>query len=298
MKYYPGVTIVFPNYNGGNEPLECLESIKKLKYPQKKIEVIVVDNGSSDGSPDVIAKKFPWVKLIKLKKNLGFIQAVNLGLKQVKSPYIFIGNDDLVFFSGSLTTLVQYLKTHRDVGVIGGKIYYKNSPTEVASAGYLLNRLTGHIYSPINSHTVFEPDWIQGCALLTRKTVISKIGLLDERFGLIYFEDTDFCFRIKKTGYKIVYLPQAEFLHGVTTTMNKNLPTKYYEWYKNKVRFVIKHLSFLHILSILSLHFFIFMPYRLFFLRDGRYLPFLKGFLWNIIHIRETLTARYAGSKN
>jgi len=288
------VSIIFPNFNGGQEPLECLDSIAKLAYPKSKIEVLVIDNNSTDGSPQSIIKLFPWVKLIRLKENVGFIQAVNHGIHQAKGAYIFIGNDDLVFSPASLGVLINYIEKNKDVGALGGKVYYKNFPQEIASAGYMFDSWTGHIYCAQNSEKLKEVDWIQGCALLTTKLVIKKVGLFDEGFGFIYFEDTDFCFRVRQQGFKVTYLPTVEFWHGNTTTMNKNKPRKYYEWYKNKFRFMLKHLPLINICCIFFIQGFLVIPYRALILQDGRFIAYLKGLAWNIKHLRETLKNRYA----
>lgn len=295
MKPFPSVSIVFPNFNGGKEPLECLDSISKLNYPKTQLETIVVDNHSTDGSPDKIAHRYPWVKLIRFKQNIGFIKAVNQGIKIANGAYIFIGNDDLTFSPSSLNILVKYLERNKNVGVAGGQIFYKNNPAVISAAGFNINKWTGHVYSPVDNTFSQEVDWIQGCALLTRTSLLKRLDLLDEGFGFIYFEDTDLCFRVKKAGYKIIYKSRVIFQHGATTTMNKNKPLKYFQWYKNKFRFVLKHLSLIQIFSVFSLHIFIILPYRFLTLGDGRFIPFIKGLQWNLIHLPETLKTRYVG---
>ena len=120
---YPKVSIIFPNFNGGNEPLECLASIQKLNYLKEKIETIVIDNGSSDGSDIEIKKRFPKVKLIKNKSNLGFAKAINKGINKATGNFIFVTNDDLVFEKNSLKKLIEYARLHDEIGVIGGKIF-------------------------------------------------------------------------------------------------------------------------------------------------------------------------------
>ena len=287
----PTISIIFPNANGGNEPLACLSSIARLNYPKTKLEVIVVDNHSADGSPLLIKRKYPHVKLILNSVNLGFAKAVNLGIAQAKGEYIFIGNDDLMFENNSLQILVRYLVNHPRVGLIGGKIFSKDQHAKLSTAGFMMNRWTGHIYSAPNPELVKSPDWLQGCALLTSRKALTQAGLLDPGFSLIYFEDYDLALRIKKSGLQIVYLPQAIFWHGVTKTMNKNLPEKYYQWYKNKFRFVLKNLPWVNVLSIFLIQFLLIVPLRL-FLGDGRFIPLLKGAWWNLQHLDETFMAR------
>lgn len=292
---YPAVSIIFPNFNGGKEPLECLFSITNLNYPKNKIEIIIIDNASTDGSLQKIKNQSAnWrtkLKIIENKENLGFVRAINQGIKQSTGNYVFIGNDDVVFEKNSLKNMVEYMEKHPSVAITGGKIFLKTTQ-KIVSCGYMMNHWTGNIYPAPNPQTIKEPDWVQGCAMLIKKSLLRKIGLLDDNFSLIYFEDFDICLRATKTGHRIIYLPAAHFWHGQSTTMDKNLSHKYYQWYKNKIRFVIKNLPTLQLLSILLFQTVIVVPYRLIILRDRRFLPFIKGFLWNIEHITETLSER------
>lgn len=313
MKNYPSVSIVFPNHNGGVEPLECLLSIYNLDYPKRNVEVIVVDNNSTDGSLEqfkVQGSRFARIaarraarrakfkvsgrrlKIIENKENVGFAKAINQGINSSHGEFIFITNDDIIFDKDSLRMLVEHLVTHPKVGIVGGKIFSKNKPSKVISCGYMMNKWTGNVYPSPSSDKVHTPDWIQGCAMLVLRKVIDKIGLLDEGFSLIYFEDFDFCLRAKKAGYPIVYIPSAHFWHGQSITMDKDLPHKYYQWYKNKLRFIAKNLPPLNILSMLLMQFALITPFRALVLGDRRFVPFLKGLFWNIIHLPQTLEAR------
>ena len=247
---YPVVSIIFPNYNGGNEPLECLSSIFHLNYPRNCLEVVVIDNNSTDGSDKRIKQGFPRVNLIKLTKNLGFTKAVNMGIKKANGQYFFVANDDLVFEKNSLKILIYYLLKHPNVGIIGGKIYSKSRPNQISSCGYQMNLWTGHIFPSPEPDRIKQPDWIQGCAMLISKKVFDQIGLFDEQFQH-FFEDYDLCLRTKRSGFKVKYLPSASFWHGESITANKNKPKKYYYWYKSKFRFILKNLPLLNTISIL-----------------------------------------------
>lgn len=295
---YPKVSIIFPNYNGGMQPIECISSIIKLNYPKDKIEIIVIDNNSMDGSLQKVKRQKAKgkstgqnLKVIENKENVGFAKAINQGIKQSNGKYIFITNDDIIFDKNSLKNLVEYTNEHSNVGIIGGKIFSKNKPTQVISCGYMMNKWTGNVYPSPHSNKTHEPDWVQGCAMLIPKNILSQVGLLDEGFTH-FFEDIDFALRVKYAGYKVVYYPRAVFLHGESKTANKNKPNKYYQWYKNKIRFCLKNLPPLNILSMLLIQFFIITPYRALVLRDRRFIPFLKGLFWNIIHLSQTLEAR------
>lgn len=290
MNKKPIVSIIFPNYNGGKEPLECLESISRLNYSKDKIEIIIIDNNSKDGSLENIKKQKAKIKNIKFtiienKENVGFPKAINQGIKKSTGDYIFIGNDDLIFEKNSIKSMIDYITKNKKIGVLGGKIFSKQNKKQVVSNGYMFDKWTGNIYRSKVDNKISHPDWIQGCAMLVPKYIFGEIGLLDENYSLIYFEDLDFCFRVRKKGYSIVFNPQSSFYHGESTSVNKNVSLKYFYWYKNKILFCLKNLSFLQSTIILLNMFFIVMPYRAIVLQDKRYLPFLKGLLWNITNI-------------
>lgn len=291
MKYYPKVTVTFPNFNGGKEPIDCLKSIRNLNYPKNKIETIVIDNNSIDGSDRQIKEKFPEVILIKNKSNLGFAKAVNQGIKKATGNYIFVANDDLVFEKDSLKNLIDFIIKNPKIGIIGGKIFFKKQKKIISSSGYMMNRWTGKIYLASKPNKVKEPDWIQGCAMLIPKKIFNKIGLLDEDYTHL-FEDFDFCLRARLAGYKVVYFPNAKFWHGESLTANKNKPLKYFHWYRNKIRFIIKNFQVINMVSILLFQTLFATPYRAIILRDGRLLPFVKGLIWNIKNLKNTLKAR------
>ena len=290
----PTVTIITPNWNGGNQPLEFINSIKKLNYPQDKIQIIIIDNGSQDNSPIQIAKIYPDVKLICLKQNLGFSPAVNIGIKKAKGKFIFIGNDDLVMEKNSLRYLLNYLQKSPKTGIVGGKIYFKNKPKVISSCGQRFNFITGSVSICKNPNKKKEVDWVQGCALLFPRTLINQIGLLDDKFTKIYFEDFDLCLRAKKAGYKIVYYPKAIFYHGQSTTMDKIPDFKLFQWYKNKIRFILKHLKPLNIVSTLFFQFILLIPYNILVIKNINFKPFFKALSWNYKHLKQTLNERCA----
>lgn len=297
MKSYPKVSIIFPNYNGGKEPLECLSSTDKLNYPKEKLEVIVVDNNSKDGSDIKIKSQFPQVILIKNKKNFGFAKAVNLGIKKSSGSYVFVGNDDLVFEKNSLKNLIDYSQNNPGVGILGGKIFYKSQPKKLCSSGHSMNKWTGNVYPITSSNRIKELDWIQGCALLVPRKVLDKIGLFDPGY-YIFFEDFDLAIRARDAGFKVVCLPEVTFWHGESLTVDKNKTQKYFHWYQSKIRFVLKNLPLVNILSILFIQTLFIIPYWTLILHDGRLKPFLKGLFWNLRNLNKTLKARKEILKN
>lgn len=289
---YPSVSIIFPVYNGGDEPIECLDSVNKLNYPKKKMAVIVVDNGSIDNSTKQIAKKYPLVKIIKNQQNLGFAKAINQALKQASKDYVFITNDDIVFEKDSLKNLILYSQNNPQSGILGGLIYKKGTKGEISSAGNELNHLTGNIYSSPSPDKIKEPGWIQGCAMLVKRDVIKKIGLLDDKFTYS-FEDVDYCTRAKRAGFKIVYIPSAVFWHRVSATANRNRKLTHYQWYQSKLRYALKNLPTINVFSILLFQTLIIF-YKTVASRDHRLIPYIKAVIWNLNNLPQTLKYRNA----
>ena len=246
----PFVSIIFSNYNGGREPLECLASINKLNYPKNKIETIVIDNGSWDNSPEKIAGKFPQVKLIKLKKDIGLPASLNLGIKRSAGKYIFIANDDIVLEKNSIKNMVNFLEKNTNVGVLGGKVFYKDDPKKLSDSACDFNFYLGEIKKGLAKGNQIK--WLQSCAIMIPRAIFQKVGLFDSGFYPLYFDDFDFCLRVKNSGFKIVYLPSAVFWHGVGKTTQK-FPSKkvYYWWYKNKIRFLLKNAAPIQIITCL-----------------------------------------------
>ena len=244
----PKVSIVFSNFNGGKEPLECLASIKKLNYPKNKIETIIIDNGSKDKSPEKIAGKFPEVNLIKLKKDIGLPASLNLGIKKSAGKYIFIANDDIIFEKRSIKNMVHFLEKNTNVGVLGGKVFYKNEPKKLSDSACDFNFYLGEIKKGLVKGEQIK--WLQSCAIMVPKIIFQKVGLFDSGFYPLYFDDFDFCLRVKNSGFKIVYLPNATFWHGVGKTTRQFSNKKvYYWWYKNKIRFYLKNATIVQIIT-------------------------------------------------
>ncbi len=285
------ISIIFPNFNGGKEPMECLRSIQKLDYPKQKIEVIVIDNNSTDGSKEKILQQFPKVIMIQNKSNLGFATAINQGIRIANGSLIFITNDDVILEKNSLRIMSEFITKNQKAGVLGGKIYFKNKPKKISSTGFRLNTWTSHISQSPRPNEIHQPDWVQGCAILIPKMLLTKIKYLDEKYSHS-FEDVDLCLRIRELGFQITYLPHAVFWHGESTSSNKNLSFKYYNWYKCKIRFAIKNLPLINITSILIVQTFFIIPYRTVFLRDHRLIPFIKGLGWNLQNISQTMKDR------
>lgn len=290
----PQISVIFPNYNGRKDTFICLRSLSKLTSSQKRLEVIMVDNGSTDDSVKAVKKRFPETKIISLAQNLGFARAVNKGIKKAKGDYIFIINNDIIFDKKFLTVLVDFMEKNPEVGITGGKIYYQKPKNKILFSGIKFNPWTGSISKLPHPNRTKESEWIQACAMLVKRQVIDKIGLLDE--GFFYtFEDLDFCQRAKRAGFKIMYFPRAVAWHKEGATIDKEgFRKKAFELYKAKFYYIFKNCSLPQIITSTLFQFLLVAPFRRlirkkppFFLR-----PMVTGYFYNLIHLPKILKKR------
>ncbi len=214
------VTTVIPNWNGKHFLNDCLNSLISQKGIEHKI--VVIDNGSSDGSVEFIQSNFPSVFLIENKENLGTVIAENQGIRLALSwgsDFIFILNNDTIVKEGTIKTLVDELeKRGPDYGIAGPKIINPDG-THQFSGAYFKFYGTDKISPEVDEVT--ECDLIYSTAELIRKELYENIGLLDEAFEIAYAEDDDFCIRARFAGYRTIYVPQAQVMHFGTMTSSR-----------------------------------------------------------------------------
>ena len=218
----PKIGIVIVNWNGKEDTGHCLRSIFGSSHD--KIEVVVVDNGSKDGSQDYIRRKFPGVTLVENGKNLGFGKANNIGaslaFKKGASQLMLLNNDTLIE-KDALRIMVDRLLKDTRIGIVAPKIYFLNQANLIWYAG---GRFYWHRGSPkVNGLRTYdkgqfgalrEISFATGCAMLVRGELYDKIGLFHEDYFL-YEEDSEFSLRTTEAGYKIVHEPRAIVYHKV-----------------------------------------------------------------------------------
>lgn len=235
------VSIIFPNYNGKKDTLEYLESLKKTTYP--KIEVIVIDNASVDGSVEAIKKKYPHVKIIRNKENLGITIAENQGVRESKGEYlIFTDNDMIVHQPEWVSKLVETAESDEKIGiVVPVRITYSNQDEIQTPGGFRQSlenydkfKITKFIYKILGA-----PISVTGVSLIKREA-IEKAGPFDEKmFG--EFGDTDMHYRIIKSGYKSIYQSKAKILHKGGSTWVRKGYSRLSQHYKERLRFILKN---------------------------------------------------------
>lgn len=211
----PLVSVVLVNWNGLPVIESCLESILCQTY--RPLEVIVVDNGSEDGSPDLVRERFPRVRLIVNKKNVGFGGGNNIGIKASRGRYIMILNNDTRLDPGCIDRLMHSLERDRRFGAGVPKILLDNEDNRIDAAGIVvypdgLSIGRGRMESGERYDEETEVFCASGCAALFRREMLDDIGLFDEDF-FAYAEDTDLGWRARLAGWKAYYVPRAIVYH-------------------------------------------------------------------------------------
>jgi len=253
------LTISVVNYNAGNLLKQCIDSIikntKRISY-----EIIVVDNASKDGSIEIIREKFPQVTLIINKENRGFAAANNQAIKVAKGEYIVLLNPDIIVCPEALDKMVEFMKTHKDVGAAGAKLlnpygsiqdrgYYRKLPsimqillfyTFLVKFTKLSSYLRRKFLEIAEYNQSQQVEQVPGSCLMVRKRVVQEIGFMDENFH-IWFEDVDWCYRIKKK-WKLYYYPNAEMIHyGGHSFRSLDERTKRAQFRESMLKYFAKH---------------------------------------------------------
>lgn len=266
------LSIIIVNYNTKKLLIDCVTSIikhtKGLKY-----EIVIVDNNSSDGSVEEIqSSKFKVqkysskLKIVLNKENKGFGAANNIGLKEAKGNYILFLNSDTLIHNNVLTEMVQWIKANKNVGVVSCALMNADG-TMQGSGGYfptlskvfawmffledipLLDRLIKPFH-PVHGQSIFyngtkqfkqkrDQDWVTGAFMLVPKKVLEQVGAFDTDY-FMYTEEVDLCYRIKREGYRIWYLPQWSVTHLGSMSSTKEFPL--IQEYKSMKLFYQKHM--------------------------------------------------------
>ena len=253
------ISIIIVNWNVKDLLHQALRSIFASDYAGE-MEVIVVDNASTDGSVALVKAAFPQVKLIASQENLGFAGGNNLGAAQAGGDFIFFLNPDTTLSPTALTQLTAAMQTHPNVGVCGPKLRYpdgspQSSRRRFPTVGSMLleSTLLGQWFptNPIarRYHFADQPDtvampvdWLVGAALFIRKEVWDVVGPFDENL-FMYFEETDWCRRCVEAGWGVYYLPQVEVVHYEGQSSRQVVAARTMRFNRSKIRYTQKWLG-------------------------------------------------------
>ena len=252
------------------DTIECITSI--LKNEQNVIlpnQIILIDNGSNDGSYHKLEKKFPNITLLRNEKNLGFAAATNIGIKnalKAGSEYVFLLNNDTIIKEGILNKLLEVYNKDPRIGIVGATIVNFNCPNIIDNMGATINFWTG--YSSFVNYGIFygnnietgDVDYVSGAAIMIKKEVIENIGMLSELF-FIYGEDLEYCVRAKKENYRVVCTPKAKVLHKISSTVLKTSGTQNYYFHRSRFLFLRMHSKIWQIFFAPYHSLFVFFPY-------------------------------------
>lgn len=254
----PDVSVVIVSYNGKVMLRECLRSVFD-ETRGASCEVIVSDNGSQDGSTEMVKEYFPSVVLIENGDNLGFAKANNVAFLHCRGRYVLLLNPDALVLSGAIERLVRFMDSTPVAAAAGARLYNEDGslqfsirkfPTllgQMAESFFLhelfprMSRFGEIIKDPKAYERQGEVEWVTGAALMLRREALEDVGLLDERF-FMYSEEKDWCFRARKKGWKIYFTPDARFVH-VHGDSGTN-PLLYSYLVRSKLSLVKKHYSY------------------------------------------------------
>ncbi len=270
------VSVVIVSWNTKDLLRKCLNSILDQTLGVS-FEVWVIDNASSDGSPEMVAKDFPTIKLIRNKRNLGFAAANNEAIVVSSGRYVLLLNSDTEIIGNAIHDMVEFMVKHKSVGAVGCKLLNPDGSLQPSCHGFatILRGFTyatgihhliqyGHVTKLVarivggkfrswthfgDYNKVLFPDRIDGACMLLRRKALEEVGLLDERF-FMYFEDEDLCNRLLQHGWKVAYTPDAKIVHYRGQSSKNAYRAAAIEYYKSNALLFKKYRGFSATISL------------------------------------------------
>lgn len=231
----PRVATVILNTNRRRDTLECLASLARSTYVDN--HVIVLDNHSTDGSVEAVRSEYPDVEIIELVENKGYAGNNNVGIAAAierDAEWIFVLNEDTTLDPNCLHHLLDVAQSDPSIGVLGPMVYHHDKPTVIQSAGGLLGANWESLHRGMNETELGQfaqpaiVEWISGCGILVRREAVEQSGMLDLRY-FYFWEETEWCIRLNRDGWKVVHVPQAKMWHkGVTMDYEPKPSVTYY----------------------------------------------------------------------
>lgn len=252
------LTVTICSWNTRDDLRACLRSLEEVRG-EAEFEVIVVDNNSGDFSADMVAEEFPWVRLERLFKNLGFAGGHNHAIALRQAPHVFPLNSDTIVHPGALRRVLDFAYAHPDYGIIGPKLLNPDGTLQMSCrrfpnpvAALFRNTPIGKLFPNNRFVRTYlmedwdhskqcEVDWVSGAAFLVRKEVIDKVGVFDEAY-FMFCEDVDWCWRTWKAGFKVVYYPDAVITHAIGRSTDKAPNRMIGRFHRSMFRFYVKNM--------------------------------------------------------
>ncbi|PKP42570.1 MAG: glycosyltransferase family 2 protein [Bacteroidetes bacterium HGW-Bacteroidetes-10] len=213
------ISFITINYNGLNDTIELIQSLKN-HCKGFSFEIIVVDNGSRSNENTELSRLFPDITIIRSDINLGFSGGNNLGINKANGRYLFLINNDTFLIDDSLSELVKFMDINDNAAAASPKIKFKTPENTIQFAGYtslskfsIRNKLIGYFEQDYGQYTVpYETPYTHGAAMILRRSVIKEVGLMPEIFFL-YYEELDWCTKMKNKGFSLWFVPAATVIH-------------------------------------------------------------------------------------
>ena len=262
------LTILIVSWNVRELLRRCLLALEQFPATQTEQDILIVDNASSDGTVEMVRTNFPKVRLIANNTNRGFTGGNNDGLNQFFTPsaprptpdssYILLLNPDTEVTAGALDALLTYAESHPDVGLVGPELRYADGSVQSSRRRFptlwtgLLESTWLQRLAPsavldqfymrdVPSDQTVDVDWVVGAAMLVRAETIQQVGLLDEDRFFMYSEETDWCYRIKQAGWRVVYHPASMIIHHEGQSSKQVSARRMLLFNTSKVRYFAKH---------------------------------------------------------
>lgn len=291
LSSYPLVSFITVNYIHLQDTIEFLETAEKLTYPN--IEVIVVDNDSPKGRPtEEVIKRFPKVKFIQSDKNRGFAGGNNLGLKEAKGEYLFLLNNDTLLLPEFLEPIIDFMQKHPDAGMASPKVLYPDGKILQFAGASRISPFTGRgkciglLEEDKGQYdTCYRTELGHGAALIITREAMSRVGLMWENYFL-YYEEHDWCERVKRSGFNMYYIGTSKVLHKESVSTGAGSPLKVYYMTRNRLLFMRRNFSGVPLIFSMLFFFTVAAPKHTFnYLIRGKWTlfkSFVKGVTWNI----------------
>lgn len=246
---FPLTFIIMLNWDQVDLTIACLESLAVISYPNARI--VLVDNGSKDDSVFRIKRQFPQVYIIQNEENLGFSEGNNQGIEYALAQgaeYVLLLNNDTVVAPDFLEPLIHTAECSPEIGVVSPIILYFDETNRIYYGGGHIDWKTGKVTQrqaeKINTddldEIVKEVNFVNACAMCVKRNVLAKVGPLDERF-FIYYDETDWCARITRAGFRCMYVPKSKIWHKVSASMGVASPRSVYYMTRNELLFLHKN---------------------------------------------------------